>query len=92
MGTSGVLASACRTRMLEVHLHPAVSPSAPFGEPVDHGGGLRIERRVTYVFGPDGARRKVWGKRNRVGQFRPPDVDDVVVKRKASDDGSNSQH
>ena len=72
----------------EINLHPSESPSARVGEPVDDGGRLRIKRRLTYVSCPDGAGREVWGRWDHVCEFRCSDLDNVVVKRKASYDGS----
>jgi len=73
----------------EVDLHPSKSPSALVGEPVDHGGGLRVEGRVTDVLGPDGAGRKQW--RLRGAMLRPCRVDDVGDERKASHNDNDSQ-
>jgi hypothetical protein len=55
----------------EVDLHLiVVSPSARFRQPVDHGRGLRIEGRVTYVLCPDGTWWKVGRRRYNVLQPR----------------------
>ena len=77
--------------MAPVDLHFVVSPSAGVREPVDDGGGLRVDGGVADVLGPDGGGREVGRDRGNLIEARGPDPGNVVVEREGGDDGHDAE-